>query len=276
MKHHTSRRHGPSLSIVILVLAVVSVGFGSLFNLICTLVERQMYPRNYTAYVEEYAKQYDVPPNILYAIIKTESGFDASAVSEDDAVGLMQLVPNTFRWLSDDVLHEYLDDGMRYDPETNVRYGTYYLSFLYDRYGDWELALAAYNGGLVADVAGHAHGLLVAVAISNCLFHSIGQSFIESFAYEAVKPLGAEVQHGFANGKEGAKLEKACIEDLESCGKLFNDFVAEFAPGGFLIAIGVHENFNVADGGYEAYLAQERVIVAQVFKNAVHYGTGKS
>ena len=146
MKRAT-RRRGPSLSIVILVLAVVSVLFGSLFNLICTLVERQMYPQKYTSYVEAYAAQYDVPPNILYAVIKTESGFDASAVSPDDAVGLMQLVPGTFRWLSDDVLHEYLDDGMRYDPETNVRYGACLLSRLYYVYGDWETVFAAYNAG---------------------------------------------------------------------------------------------------------------------------------
>ena len=178
MKHHTSRRHGPSLSIVILVLAVVSVGFGSLFNLICTLVERQMYPRNYTAYVEEYAKQYDVPPNILYAIIKTESGFDACAVSEDDAVGLMQLVPNTFRWLSDDVLHEYLDDGMRYDPETNVRYGACLLSRLYYVYGDWDTVYAAYNAG-----SGHVDGWLKDTQHSSDGIHLTSIPFPETKEY---------------------------------------------------------------------------------------------
>jgi soluble lytic murein transglycosylase len=59
----------------------------------------------------------------------------------------MQLTPHTFRWLSDDVLHEYLDDGLRYDPETNIRYGTCLLSRLYYVYGDWETVFAAYNAG---------------------------------------------------------------------------------------------------------------------------------
>ena len=60
----------------------------------------------------------------------------------------MQLMPSTFEWLTDDKLFEHLESGMLYDPETNIKYGTYCLSYLYDRYGDWELALAAYNGGL--------------------------------------------------------------------------------------------------------------------------------
>ena len=59
----------------------------------------------------------------------------------------MQLMPSTFRWITDDVLRERLDDGMIYDPETNVRYGCLYLRRLYDRYGEWSAALAAYNAG---------------------------------------------------------------------------------------------------------------------------------
>ena len=59
----------------------------------------------------------------------------------------MQLMPDTFTWLTNEILFDHLESGMLYDPETNIKYGTYYLSRLYDRYGDWELALAAYNGG---------------------------------------------------------------------------------------------------------------------------------
>ena len=59
----------------------------------------------------------------------------------------MQLMPQTFRWISDDMLGERLDDGMILDPETNIRYGCYYLRRLYDRYGDGAAALAAYNVG---------------------------------------------------------------------------------------------------------------------------------
>lgn len=152
---HGTRRRGPSLSVMILVIAAVSVGFGFLFNFVCTLVERQLYPVPYGRYVEAYATEYDIPPNLLYAVIKSESDFDSGAVSEDGAVGLMQLMPDTFRWLSDEILHEYLPDGLRYDPETNVRYGACLLSRLYRVYGNWDTTLAAYNAG-----SGHVDGWL--------------------------------------------------------------------------------------------------------------------
>ena len=59
----------------------------------------------------------------------------------------MQLMPETFLWLTNDMLGEHLSVAVLYDPETNIRYGTYLLSRLYTRYGDWETAAAAYNAG---------------------------------------------------------------------------------------------------------------------------------
>ena len=97
--------------------------------------------------MEKYAEEYGVPEHIVYAVIKTESGFDASAQSGAGAIGLMQLMPDTFEWLTDSKLCEYLDRGMMYDPDTNIRYGVYYLSYLFGRYRDWSTALAAYNAG---------------------------------------------------------------------------------------------------------------------------------
>lgn len=134
-------------AVVIAVILVISVLFGFLFELGCRGIERLRYPRKYTAYVETYAAQYDVPEHLIYAVIRAESGFDSAAESSAGAVGLMQLTSETFADLTKNALHEYLEDGMRYDPETNIRYGTYYLSRLYLQFGRWELALAAYNAG---------------------------------------------------------------------------------------------------------------------------------
>ena len=58
------------------------------------------------------------------------------------------MMPETFEWLTDEILFDHLESGMLYDPETNIKYGTYLLSRFYDRYGDWELVFAAYNGGV--------------------------------------------------------------------------------------------------------------------------------
>lgn len=110
-------------------------------------LEKQLYPRHYTEYIERYAKEYDVPENLIYAVIEIESGFRADAVSPVGAVGLMQLMPVTFEWLTEYQLRENLPSRKISDPETNIRYGVFYLRWLYDRYGHWTEACAAYNAG---------------------------------------------------------------------------------------------------------------------------------
>ena len=58
----------------------------------------------------------------------------------------MQMMPDTFTWLTT-ITKDNHDKGMLYDPETNIKYGTYYLSYLYRKYGSWETVYAAYNAG---------------------------------------------------------------------------------------------------------------------------------
>ncbi len=145
MKRKRKKKHPFRLALIV-VLALLLLGT-ALYFLLGPKIDRALYPREYQTYVERYAKQYDVPANLIYAVIRTESDFDSEAVSSVGAVGLMQMMPSTFRWLSDDMLGEHLEDGMLYDPETNIRYGVYYLRRLYDRYGDWPTACAAYNAG---------------------------------------------------------------------------------------------------------------------------------
>ena len=138
----------PPRGVMIALIAVMAIGLGFLADFVITCFEKSAYPREYAEYVTVYAEKYGVPEELVYAVIRTESDFDSGAVSPVGAVGLMQLMPSTFEWLTDDMLFEHLENGMLYDPETNIRYGTYCLSYLYDRYGNWETAIAAYNGGL--------------------------------------------------------------------------------------------------------------------------------
>ena len=137
----------PSRGWAIALIAAIAIGLGFLADFVITCLEKQSYPQGYAEYVTVYAEKYGIPENLVYSVIRTESDFESGAVSRVGAIGLMQIMPDTFKWLTDDILFEHLEVGMLYDPETNVRYGTYYLSYLYDRYGDWELAIAAYNGG---------------------------------------------------------------------------------------------------------------------------------
>ncbi|MCD7731308.1 MAG: lytic transglycosylase domain-containing protein [Oscillospiraceae bacterium] len=112
------------------------------------LCKKYIYPIKYEEYVERYSAEYNLDKYFVYAIIKTESGFDSTAVSDVGARGLMQLMEDAFEWvkyrMDDDRDVEY---GDMFDPKYNIEYGTYLISLLYDEYGDEETALAAYFMG---------------------------------------------------------------------------------------------------------------------------------
>lgn len=109
-------------------------------------MRESMYPREYSEYVTLYSEKYSVPESLVYAVIRTESSFNPDAVSHVGAQGLMQLMPDTVDWLSR-LLDEDAPTGAITDPETNIKYGTYYLRHLYDRFDNWDTAIAAYNAG---------------------------------------------------------------------------------------------------------------------------------
>ncbi|HHJ14276.1 MAG TPA: lytic transglycosylase domain-containing protein [Gammaproteobacteria bacterium] len=83
----------------------------------------------------EAERRYGLPPNILVRMAQQESNFDPNAVSPAGAVGLMQIVP---KW------HPTVDPR---DPFASIDYAGRYLRQLYDRFGNWPEALAAYNWG---------------------------------------------------------------------------------------------------------------------------------
>jgi peptidoglycan lytic transglycosylase len=109
--------------------------------------ERLRYPLSYEQIVRGHARNYDLDPALLAAVIYRESKFDAGARSSSGAIGLMQLLPETAKGIA---LHT---GGSRfvvsdlYNPEINIRYGAFYLRRLLTKYGDTKLALAAYNAG---------------------------------------------------------------------------------------------------------------------------------
>ena len=115
-------------ALIVIAVLIFAILFGFLFDLVLTQIEKLIYPcpEEYSAFVETYAREYGVPEELVWAVIKTESGFDSSAVSHKGAVGLMQMMPETFEWLTNDILHDNHEVGMLYDPETNtyVTYGT--------------------------------------------------------------------------------------------------------------------------------------------------------
>ncbi|NWL77596.1 lytic transglycosylase [Pseudomonas taiwanensis] len=99
---------------------------------------RAKAPR-YALIVAQAAFDYDLPAELLHAVIKTESNYDPSALSPKGAAGLMQLMPDTAK-----------DLGVQdvFDPAANVRGGARYLKRLLKMFdNDLSLTLAAYNAG---------------------------------------------------------------------------------------------------------------------------------
>jgi len=93
----------------------------------------------YRPFINKYAEQYNIDPNLVMAVIRTESCFDRKAVSRVGARGLMQLMPATAKSLG-------VKDS--FDAEQNIKGGTKYLRQMLDQFDqDQTLALAAYNAG---------------------------------------------------------------------------------------------------------------------------------
>ena len=107
-------------------------------------VQRFIYPLEYEETILEASEEYGVEPVLVAAVIREESGFDPEVESSQGAYGLMQIQPETARFISE-------RSGIASDyrgPKTNIRMGAWYLNYLQNRYeGDERLVLAAYNSG---------------------------------------------------------------------------------------------------------------------------------
>jgi soluble lytic murein transglycosylase len=142
-KQHKVSRHVSAIAILLTAAFLLAL----LYNFLFESVEEVAHPIKYHEYVKAYAEMYEIPEEIILAIIYCESSFDASAVSHAGAVGLMQLMPGTYKWLCSKTGDRY-DALHLYNPEINIRYGTYLLSILYQRYEQWDVVFAAYNAGM--------------------------------------------------------------------------------------------------------------------------------
>lgn len=131
------------LLVLVLAVGVLGIRWGG------EALGRALHPKEYSEYVEYYADKYQIDPLLLYSFICTESGFDPEAQSSVDARGLMQITDETFQWIKSKIAPtEALTFEDLYDPEVNVRFGSYYLAVILDRYDqDISTAAAAYHSG---------------------------------------------------------------------------------------------------------------------------------
>ena len=136
-------------AVFLLVLIILSVIAFALYKSVPAFLKKNVYPKKYSEYVERYSEEYDIDENFIYAVIKTESGFDSDARSNVGAVGLMQLMPIAFKEVRNNIEdNKGLKYSDMYNPEYNIMYGTWYLDYLYEQFGSYELTIAAYHAGM--------------------------------------------------------------------------------------------------------------------------------
>lgn len=150
-KKQKKKGHGVIVGGCIVLSAVLLALF--VFNYYDTAKQQLLelsYPRDYSRYVERAAEEYELEPSLIYAVIRTESGFNPDAESGAGACGIMQVMPSSFEWLQQirDCEGRYTEEDL-FNPEICIDYGSYLLRYFLDFYGTETSAVAAYNAGFV-------------------------------------------------------------------------------------------------------------------------------
>jgi soluble lytic murein transglycosylase len=129
-------------------ILLLSLLFLVVLSLNTEFLWKMMYPIKYEEEVKEYSNKYEVDPYMLLAVIRVESNFDPSQQSRRGAIGLMQIMPDTAKWIVDhkNDSKEILDQ--LHIPNINMDMGAWFLKALHKEFkGNWVATLAAYNGG---------------------------------------------------------------------------------------------------------------------------------
>lgn len=163
-KRRTKKTSGgrfPIRTVIVLSMVLVLVGLmlgianGNMKRLLAereekALAYQQLVNRHtvlYRDYIEKYAAENDVHPAFIAAIILRESSYEPDAISSVGARGLMQVMNNTYEFIN-----RKLNDGATFDdmfdPETNIRYGCWYIGYLSKIFnGDPVKIACAYHAG---------------------------------------------------------------------------------------------------------------------------------
>jgi soluble lytic murein transglycosylase len=124
-----------SLAIVAILLAFTINCFNGYF-----------YPIKYKEIIIESGNEFSVDSALIASIANAESGYRTNALSQKGAVGIMQILPSTAEWIADKLNEDFEIEKLS-EPQCNIRYGSYYLSYLFDMFNDRDLVICAYNAG---------------------------------------------------------------------------------------------------------------------------------
>ena len=112
----------------------------------CLVYNEVYYPINYKNYILKYSEKYNLQPELVASVINTESSFNKNAKSSKGAIGLMQILPSTGLYIAEMLKEDFCVNKL-YDPETNIKYGCFYLNYLGTKFKNNKVVLSAYNAG---------------------------------------------------------------------------------------------------------------------------------
>ncbi|MBQ8426756.1 MAG: lytic transglycosylase domain-containing protein, partial [Clostridia bacterium] len=129
---------------ILTVLLCAFWGFYALLGMANCVAKKYLYPLKNQQTVFEFADVYGLERALVFAVIKVESGFDENAESRAGAIGLMQITPDTAKYIAD------LQGIEKYDlkdQRTNVNFGCFYIKYLMQKFKNADTAMVAYNAG---------------------------------------------------------------------------------------------------------------------------------
>ncbi|HEX3316854.1 MAG TPA: lytic transglycosylase domain-containing protein [Solirubrobacteraceae bacterium] len=145
MSAKVRRRRRVAVGVAVLVLGALAAVL--LLPVTEKAVQEVTLPLHHEDIIRQQARAKHLDPALIAAVIYAETKFRART-SSAGAQGLMQVTPDTARFIAHRSGGTSFRESDLSDPQINIQYGTYYLRYLLDRYGGNEtLALAAYNGG---------------------------------------------------------------------------------------------------------------------------------
>ncbi|MCL5291979.1 MAG: lytic transglycosylase domain-containing protein [Actinobacteria bacterium] len=130
--------------LILIVLAILAL---ALYPAAKRGVERLFYPLEHSELIKKASVEHSLDPYLISAVIFEESKFDPAIRSKAGAVGLMQIMPETGRWVAARQGRLFREEDLL-KPGVNIDMGSWYLRYLKAKYNDEDLAVAAYNGGM--------------------------------------------------------------------------------------------------------------------------------
>ena len=129
-----------------IITAVFVATFLLIVGVVVLLYVFKPYPLYYTEEISYASEKYGVSSSLIASVIFTESSFNPEAKSNRGAVGLMQILPSTAKWIAEELNEDYFEESL-FDSKTNIRYGCFYLNYLFDKFKRMDIVICAYNAG---------------------------------------------------------------------------------------------------------------------------------